>query len=124
MLTPCLPRTWASTYPGATPTRAHKGAASSGFMQAAGRNIWGSCVQSCQGAVPQKQGNSSNPQYPAKAMVPQLAPQGALAQAKPRAGAHAGQAVRLPSALTWRARGAPGPWDAGQYCVHGSRGQL
>lgn len=30
----------------------------------------------------------------------------------------------LPSVLTWRAGGAPGPWDARQHCVHGGRGQL
>lgn len=30
----------------------------------------------------------------------------------------------LPSVLTWRAGGAPGPWDARQHRVHGGRGQL
>lgn len=32
MLTPCLPRTWASTYPGATPTQAPMGTALSCFV--------------------------------------------------------------------------------------------
>lgn len=34
------------------------------------------------------------------------------------------QLLLLPSALTWGARGTPGPWDARQHCVHGCGGQL
>lgn len=73
---------------------------------------------------PPSKAGQSQPPAPCQGHRPPHTPRGPLAQARPRRGHPIQASLCHVLALTWRARGASGPWDTCQHCVHSSRDQV